>query len=157
MKIHIFWTLRNNAVARRCSYFELRLPVISLRKHPFLLALRRRGRFARRNDVPPREMSPSAKSEEKRMFSQANLWWNQLIISNFSVSCPASAECRPSAGHIRLFIYLIIFWELSFHSRAPCIQVAYYVEPPIEEGGGWVGAAPMTPTGYIQFPYPAFF
>ena len=41
---------------------------ISLRKHPFLLALRRRGRFARRN--VPRETSPSAKSEEKRMFSQ---------------------------------------------------------------------------------------
>ena len=34
----------------------------SLRKHPFLLALRRRG---------PRETSPAAKSEEKRMFSQA--------------------------------------------------------------------------------------
>ena len=36
----------------------------SLRKHPFLLALRRWGRF-------PRETSPEAKSEEKRMFSQA--------------------------------------------------------------------------------------
>ena len=34
----------------------------SLRKHPFLLALRRWG---------PRETSPAAKSEEKRMFSQA--------------------------------------------------------------------------------------
>ena len=33
----------------------------SLRKHPFLLALRRWGRFA----------TPAAKSEEKRMFSQA--------------------------------------------------------------------------------------
>ena len=42
----------------------------NLRKHPFLLALRRWGRFAR--DVPPRETSPAAKSEEKRMFSQAN-------------------------------------------------------------------------------------
>ena len=40
----------------------------SLRKHPFLLALRRWGRFAR---IPPRETSPAAKSEEKRMFSQA--------------------------------------------------------------------------------------
>ena len=43
----------------------------SLRKHPFLLALRRWGRFARRNVVSPRETSPAAKSEEKRMFSQA--------------------------------------------------------------------------------------
>ena len=34
--------------------------VFSLRKHPFLPALRRWGR-----------MSPAAKSEEKRMFSQA--------------------------------------------------------------------------------------
>ena len=41
-----------------------------LGKHPFL-ALRRWGRFARRNNVPPRETSPAAKSEEKRMFSQA--------------------------------------------------------------------------------------
>ena len=41
-----------------------------LGKHPFLLALRRWGRFARRNEVPPRETSPAAKSEEKRMFSQ---------------------------------------------------------------------------------------
>ena len=36
----------------------------SLRKHPFLLALRLLGRS-------PRETSPAAKSEEKRMFSQA--------------------------------------------------------------------------------------
>ena len=42
----------------------------SLRKHQFLLALRRWGRFAR---VPSRETSPAAKSEEKRMFSQAIL------------------------------------------------------------------------------------
>ena len=60
-------------------------PHRSLREHPFLLALRRWGRFARRNwiapsvwnfcrwvaDVPPRETSPAAKSEEKRMFTQA--------------------------------------------------------------------------------------
>ena len=37
-------------------------PQISLQKHPFLLALRRWG-----------VSSPAAKSEEKRMFSQANL------------------------------------------------------------------------------------
>ena len=37
----------------------------SLRKHPFLLALRRW--------VPPRETSPAAKSKEKRMFSQAKV------------------------------------------------------------------------------------
>ena len=40
----------------------------SLRKHPFLLAVRRWGRFA-----PPRETSPAANSEEKRMFSQASI------------------------------------------------------------------------------------
>ena len=39
--------------------------MISLRKHPFLLAPRRWGRSAR-------ETSSAAKSEEKRMFSQAN-------------------------------------------------------------------------------------
>ena len=43
----------------------------SLRKHPFLLALRHWGRFARRNVAPPRETSSAVKSEEKRMFSQA--------------------------------------------------------------------------------------
>ena len=62
------------------------IPHRSLRKHPFLLALRQRGRFARRNwiassvwnfcrwvaDVPPRETSLAAKSEEKRMLLQAN-------------------------------------------------------------------------------------
>ena len=61
-------------------------PHRSLREHPFLLALRRWGRFARRNwiassvwnfcrwvaDVPPRETSPAAKSEEKRMFSRTS-------------------------------------------------------------------------------------
>ena len=41
------------------SYEPLILKFYSLRKHPFLLALRRWGRFA------------AAKSEEKRMFSQA--------------------------------------------------------------------------------------
>ena len=38
----------------------------SLRKRQFLLALRRLGRFARRN-----ETSLAAKNQEKRMFSQA--------------------------------------------------------------------------------------
>ena len=40
---------------------------VSLRKQPFLLALRRWGRFVR----IPREMSSAAESEEKRLFSQA--------------------------------------------------------------------------------------
>ena len=35
----------------------------SLRKHPFLHALRRWVRFARRNVVPPRETCPAAKSD----------------------------------------------------------------------------------------------
>ena len=43
----------------------------SLRKHPFLHALRRWGRF----------VSPVAKSEEKRMFSQASLGVDLEIIS----------------------------------------------------------------------------
>ena len=44
----------------------------SLRKHPFLLAFRRLGRY-----VPPRETSPAVKSEEKRMFSQAKTTLDQ--------------------------------------------------------------------------------
>ena len=48
-------------------------PHVSLRKHPFLLALRRCGTFrAKERHVPSRETSPAAKSAEKRMFSQAN-------------------------------------------------------------------------------------
>ena len=54
-------------------HFRLTAPLkkvfSSLRKHTFLLALRRWGRFA--GEEPPRETSPAAKSEEKRMFSQA--------------------------------------------------------------------------------------
>ena len=54
--------------------------VASLRKHPFLLALRRLGRFA----------SPAAKSEEKRMFSQASVSlfpsrFQTLLVFAFSV------------------------------------------------------------------------
>ena len=62
-------------------------PHRSLRRHPFLLALRRRGRFARRNliassvwnfcrwvsDVPPRETSPAAKREEKPHREQVDI------------------------------------------------------------------------------------
>ena len=55
--------LKKNCLIKGWIFF------ISLQKHPFLLALRRWGRFA----FPPRrETSPAAKSEEKRMFSQAN-------------------------------------------------------------------------------------
>ena len=54
-------------IVRLCSsYTRWRF---SLRKHPFLLALRRCGRFARNVHS---ETSTAAKSEEKRMFSQAN-------------------------------------------------------------------------------------
>ena len=43
----------------------------SVRKHPFLLALRRWGRFA----FPPRETAPAATSEEpERMISQASFF-----------------------------------------------------------------------------------
>ena len=61
--------------------FYRSISVGSLRKHPFLLALRHWGRFERRNDVPPRETSPAAKSEEKRMFSQANLSGRDIFLS----------------------------------------------------------------------------
>ena len=37
--------------------------MIGLQEHPFLLALHRRGRFARRNVVPPRETSPPIDEE----------------------------------------------------------------------------------------------
>ena len=48
------------------------LILASLQKNPFLLALRRcMGTFRTEELVPPREKSPAAKSEEKRMFSQA--------------------------------------------------------------------------------------
>ena len=51
---------RTCIILRRSGpFFNYLSFLISPRKHPFLLALRRRGRF------------PSAKSEEKRMFSQA--------------------------------------------------------------------------------------
>ena len=43
----------------------------SLRKHPFLLALRHWGRFARRNVMFPRAKRSAKRSGEKRMFSQA--------------------------------------------------------------------------------------
>ena len=45
----------------------------SLRKHPFLLALLAAG------DVPTRETSPAAKSDEKRMFSQAKTLKHRLL------------------------------------------------------------------------------
>ena len=59
-----------------CTFFKNEETSVFF-KHPFLLALRRWGRFARRNvcdpatEVHPRETSPAAKSEEKRMFLQA--------------------------------------------------------------------------------------
>ena len=49
----------------------------SLRKQPFLLALRRCGRFARRN---VRETSSAAKSKEKRLFSQARFFLTVCLI-----------------------------------------------------------------------------
>ena len=43
---------------------------LACRKHPFVLALCRWGRFP----FPPRETAPAAKSEEKQMFSQASFF-----------------------------------------------------------------------------------
>ena len=48
-------------------------PSHSLRKHPFLPAPLSAPLRAGEHHVPPRETSPVAKSEEKRMFSQATL------------------------------------------------------------------------------------
>ena len=72
----------------------------SLRKHPFLLALRRLGRFERRK----RETSPAAKSEEKRMFLQARIkqcHFNSLNATyiNSVASCRSDiCNCAPSLG-----------------------------------------------------------
>ena len=53
-------TWEKSLCVNRLKYYVLVRLATSLRKHPFLLALRRR------------ETPPSAKSEEKRMFSQAS-------------------------------------------------------------------------------------
>ena len=61
---------------------QIGLPLSSLRKHPFLHALHRWGRFARRN------VSPAAKNEEKLMFFQATrykvvrFWWLQTELDS---------------------------------------------------------------------------
>ena len=61
----------------------------------FLLALRLWGRFARRNVVPPRETSPAAKSDEKRMFSQA-IMPDKLILVKKEIGRSCSRhESRP--------------------------------------------------------------
>ena len=54
--------------------------------HPFLLALRRWGRFV---SFPPRETSPAGKSDEKRMFSQASigvLYGKVTFVNKFPLS-----------------------------------------------------------------------
>ena len=53
-------TWEKSLCVNRLKYYVLVRLATSLRKHPFLLALRRR------------ETPPSARSEEKRMFSQAS-------------------------------------------------------------------------------------
>ena len=63
--------------------------VSSLRKHPFLLALRRWGRFARRNVVPPHETSPAVTSVEKQMLSQAT----------WSLTCTNMTCTKSSVSH----------------------------------------------------------
>ena len=57
----------------------------SLRKQPFLLALRRRGRFARRN---VRETSSAAKSEEKRLFSHARFFLTVYLMIRTPLHVP---------------------------------------------------------------------
>ena len=69
----------------------------SLRKHPFLLALRRWRRFGRRNDVSPRETSPAVKSEEKRMFSQATT----ALISTLFLYISLPLFCTTTTGNFQ--------------------------------------------------------
>ena len=64
------WLRRySQGVVEPVGLADVRRRISSLRKRPFLLSLRRWGRFARRN--AKHETSPAAKREEKRMFSQA--------------------------------------------------------------------------------------
>ena len=58
-----------------------------MREHQFLLAPRRWGRFTFHEEVPLRETSQVANSEEKRMFSQATFKTNlhEIVQHSFSI------------------------------------------------------------------------
>ena len=73
----------------------------SLRKHPFLLALRPLG-------TSPRETSPAAKNEEKRMFQQAmsgeTLGW---VVSAFCcrIISSVAGQCEDPIKAINRVVY----------------------------------------------------
>ena len=78
----------------------------SLRKRPFLLALRRWGRFARR------------KSEEKRMFSQAKPVTFTLFVCNFFW---VSKKCLPLIVFFLKHDYLCKIWSLLIFQGHPAM------------------------------------
>ena len=78
----------------------------SLRKHTFLLALRRWGRFVSFRVFVSRETSPAAKSEEKRMFSQANAFQFAFCLN-------------------LLFIFFTFLLFLYYIFRTPTVPVFY--------------------------------
>ena len=81
----------------------------SLQKHPFLLPLRRWGRVARNR--PPRETSPAAKSEEKRMFSQAS------SSVDTKKNCSLQDGCKTNRSKTRTFEWKTTT-KMSVHNRS---------------------------------------
>ena len=77
----------------------------SLRKQPFLLALRRCGRFARRN---VRETSSAAKSEEKRLFSQARFFLTVCLMIRTPLHVP---WCPYQPGVIVLWRFAVLLFS----------------------------------------------
>ena len=99
------------------AIFDLIFPYLEpiiLRKHPFLLALRRWGRF--------HETSPAAKSEEKRMFSQAR---NQLapFLPKYSVVRILYPVRSPQSS----FYTLSVFFTQSLFSSSHFIPSPYFI------------------------------
>ena len=85
--------------------------LISLRKHPFLLSLRRWGRFSETSPAVP-----AAKREEKRMFSQATWKWKPQALSWQPQSCVTLSK-RPPQWRLRQ-------WPIKYHGSMvdfPCI------------------------------------
>ena len=80
------------------------------------------GRFARRKVVPPRETYPAAKSEEKRLFSQANSYAEarKLNAKDFW-------ETGPSG---RQDLAVCFFWSYPSH---PCFQWKVYRRSKVRE------------------------
>ena len=75
----------------------------------------RRGRFARRKVAPSRETSPAAKSEEKRLFSQANSYTEARKLNGKDFW-----ETGPSG---RYDLAVCFFWS---YPTNPCFQWKVY-------------------------------